>query len=366
MQSPKDRIIVLDVLKALAILGVIGVHFNNAIPAPDDMTSKLAGYIGAACPQLFFIISAFILFSTIKKYDFSTRSGTVKFYISKAARILPLYFVMIAIYSVVNSVPPHLPSLLTHYLLVNALSPLWINDIISVEWYISDLLLLFLITPLLVRYIRDLRSAIKAMLIAMAVGAAVQIAYFRIFADTVEEYDIYTYFKTFCFLIQLPGMLLGVVIYYLTESNSPGSWIKTMWYVIFATCVTVIYEISSRFGMTLVSYIYVTYSIWGMLLLTGVLLEKHYRNKIKILSHNVVVKAISLLGTYSLGIYLVHILVVRYFTGYNLLISRDDMFSWFISFLIVTVVSLAVAFVLEKSANHIRMTLTHRHADRRH
>lgn len=366
MQSPKDRIIVLDVLKALAILGVIGVHFNNAIPAPDDMTSKFAGYIGAACPQLFFIISAFILFSTIKKYDFSTRSGTVKFYISKAARILPLYFVMIAIYSVVNSVPPHLPSLLTHYLLVNALSPLWINDIISVEWYISDLLLLFLITPLLVRYIRDLRSAVKAMLIAMAVGAAVQIAYFRIFADTVEEYDIYTYFKTFCFLIQLPGMLLGVVIYYLSDMKDTGARKIFLWYTAFTACAIFIHVTTSRYGIPVVSFHFVRYSLWGILLLGAVLLEKKNKAKFSAISRNVFFKAFTLLGTYSLGIYLVHILVVRYFTGYNLLISRDDMFSWFISFLIVTVVSLAVAFVLEKSANHIRMTLTHRHADRRH
>lgn len=56
----------IDVLKGMAMLAVILVHFNNAWNAPIGILNK-ASAIGARCPQLFFIISAYLTWTALDK-----------------------------------------------------------------------------------------------------------------------------------------------------------------------------------------------------------------------------------------------------------------------------------------------------------
>ena len=64
----KNRLNWVGFLKGLAILGVILVHFNGAIESPSTIVSALSA-IGARCPQLFFIISAYLTWNSISKKD---------------------------------------------------------------------------------------------------------------------------------------------------------------------------------------------------------------------------------------------------------------------------------------------------------
>lgn len=108
MPQSKIIIISLNLLKALAIVGVIAIHFCNPVPVPNAVVARIAGIVGPACPQLFFIISAFLLFNSIGKFDFREHSGVTGFFKAKFSRILPLYFIMVAVYSVLNiSTPPY-------------------------------------------------------------------------------------------------------------------------------------------------------------------------------------------------------------------------------------------------------------------
>jgi peptidoglycan/LPS O-acetylase OafA/YrhL len=139
--SAKARLGYLDVLKGIAILGVVMVHF---VKAPNHIVSMIAN-CGCFCPQMFFIITAFLLVRSAHKYDFRSRKDIIRFYKAKVVRILPLYFFAIILFAIINSAS--LWSVLTHLTLVNGFFPHFINDVIGVEWYVADLILLYLITP---------------------------------------------------------------------------------------------------------------------------------------------------------------------------------------------------------------------------
>jgi peptidoglycan/LPS O-acetylase OafA/YrhL len=139
--SDKVHLGYLDVLKGLAILGVVMVHF---VKAPNHIVSLIAN-CGCFCPQLFFIITAFLLVRSAHKYDFCSKKNIIRFYKAKGVRILPLYFLAIILFAIINST--NLWSVLTHLTLVNGFFPHFINDVIGVEWYVADLILLYLIIP---------------------------------------------------------------------------------------------------------------------------------------------------------------------------------------------------------------------------
>lgn len=86
----------LDTLRALAILMVIPWHARTAIPHP---WLEFLGRHGWAGVDLFFVLSGFLigsqLFRSLKK---DGRASIAKFYLKRAFRILPAYWVVLALY----------------------------------------------------------------------------------------------------------------------------------------------------------------------------------------------------------------------------------------------------------------------------
>lgn len=232
-------------------------------------------------------------------------------------------------------------------MLINGLFPHFVNDIIGVEWYVADLLILILLAPVLVRWIKDLKSSILTMFVAMILSAIVQLTYFLFFKD-LADYDISTYFKTFCFLIQFPGMLLGVVIYYLTKQKDMSVTKKLAYYAIYTVTVVALFAVGYRTGIRVISHPYVNCAVWGLLVLTCVVFEQKYRDFSIRFARKKMYNITSLLGTYSLGMYLVHMLVIRYFNVLGFNRYCGSLIGWLISFAAIVTISFAVGFTLEK------------------
>ena len=148
----------LDILKALAMIGVILVHFNNIWPSPINILSKLNA-VGAKCPQLFFIISAYLTWTALEKNGTNWK----KFYIKRFIRIAPLFYIAI----ILNSIIPRfkMPDIslwnwLSHIFFLNGINPLWANTIMGIEWYIADLAIFYMLTPLLWKIANNLKHSV--------------------------------------------------------------------------------------------------------------------------------------------------------------------------------------------------------------
>ena len=78
----------IDLLRGLAILGVIAVHSQEQIPTLFQLTSSIFNY-GQLGVQLFFVASALTLCLSMTERKEAT---PVNFYIRRFFRIAPLYY----------------------------------------------------------------------------------------------------------------------------------------------------------------------------------------------------------------------------------------------------------------------------------
>ncbi len=337
--SVKKRLGYLDILKGLAILGVMMVHF---IQAPNGIVSLIAN-CGCFCPQLFFVITAFLLVRTAHKFNFRSKHDVIRFYKAKVVRILPLYFVAVILFAVINSATPL--SVLSHLTLVNGFFPHYINDIIGVEWYVADLILLYLITPPVLIYVNSLKRSLIALFCSVIVAMVTHGVYLVVTHGGSSDYDISTYFKTFCFLVELPNIMVGFCIYYLTQSQSEcRKWRALALYGLGVMLAIALFAVSEKCGLHVVSNRFpVSVSLGGVLLLCILFCNGQCGN-------NFAGRVLSTFGKYSLGIYLLHILVIKIYRA-TFGVECSSLIVWLVGYLAVAAVSLICGYVAEKGTN---------------
>ena len=118
------------------MLAVVLVHFNNGWHSPNSILSKVLA-VGARCPQLFFIISAYLTRGSLNRDPVIYISFLKKRY----RRMVPLFYVAVAVAVFVptfHAFDINIGNYVSHALYVNGLNPLWYNSIIGGEWYIAE------------------------------------------------------------------------------------------------------------------------------------------------------------------------------------------------------------------------------------
>ena len=121
----------IDVLKGIAMLAVVLVYFNNGWHSPNALFGKVSA-VGARCPQLFFIISAYLTWGSLGRHPISYRAFLKKRY----SRMAPLFYVAVIVAVLIPTfrvVDISIGNYISHALFVNGLNPLWYNSIIGVE-----------------------------------------------------------------------------------------------------------------------------------------------------------------------------------------------------------------------------------------
>jgi peptidoglycan/LPS O-acetylase OafA/YrhL len=103
-----------QILRAIAALLVAFGHFEGS--AREKM-----GYVRSIIPtgsgvDLFFIVSGFVMFLTIKKFQGRGFQGSADFFVRRLIRIVPLYWTCIAMYLAVNMISGHSVFTIEHIL----------------------------------------------------------------------------------------------------------------------------------------------------------------------------------------------------------------------------------------------------------
>ncbi len=174
LQSPQTlrRIPELDGLRAIAILMVISFHYiNNQLINSSGFVAKILGKLtsfGWVGVDLFFVLSGFLIGSNLignkgSKNYFST------FYIRRVVRIIPNYYLLILLFSIICSIPFFSSD---YFLTGNNVIPKWAyllmihnifmahlqnfgNISISITWSIGVEEQFYIIFPILVYYLKE-------------------------------------------------------------------------------------------------------------------------------------------------------------------------------------------------------------------
>src|SRR4051812_14083925 len=115
MQSTKPRVLALDGMRGVAILMVVWWHYFNSQlmgQGPISSSLKLAWKATSVCwsgVDLFFVLSGFLI-TGILLDESKARNVISIFYLRRAVRILPLYFLVLACAGIAFVWFGHLPA----------------------------------------------------------------------------------------------------------------------------------------------------------------------------------------------------------------------------------------------------------------
>lgn len=353
MHKNKIKYDFINVLKGIAILMVIAVHWNNFFHSPNPILSKIASY-GSFGPQLFFIVGSFLLWD---KFSQQEHFDPGKFYLHKAKRLLPPYFLSLLLtIFILEKNELDFISIITHFTLTNFLFPDHLKNILGVEWYVEDYIIFIALAPLLKKLIYSLNTSFIFLILGLIISFIFN-CIFVINYNIGVDYNVDIYFNVFAFPIQFPVLILGILIFYLRKHYTNKSINYFQLFKIFLLLIlftTIIYVATRHLFIPAITISFLFGSYWSFVF---IIFEKLY--SIKHRTHSIINIIFSLgkifesYGKESYGIYLIHIFVIRGFYYYNEFFIFHNSWNWAGMFLIISIISYIAGKYFEKLAYKI-------------
>ncbi len=212
----------INALKGIAIMGVTLMHVGGeGLPGFNGNN-----YDGARSVQMFFLISAILAFSSLTN-SFSDRifpvKGLVEWYVKKAIRLVPLYYLAILISMLTKSWNPYwlgtekyvtVKNLIAHFFLVHGFFPHYTDSVLGVDWYLGCLWIFLLLTPFLYKIINSLKRSIIFISIVYVINPFLN-HILKMYLPVESDPIVYeAYIDLFGPFSQLLIYSIGIVLYY--------------------------------------------------------------------------------------------------------------------------------------------------------
>lgn len=220
--DPKTYHSYLDGLRGIATLMVVAVHTSQSVGNVNYGSFAFEifrQYIneGARGAQLFFMLSAFTLFASSHKRFLAERSPKRNFYIRRAFRILPLWWLIIFIFSLKDgwTFSQSLPSFFMYFGFIRFMPH---SEVHPIGWTIFVEATFYILLPLCFTAITDLRKSIIFLLATMLLAKA-WVKYAELFGipEAHSFIKMFPFAQWYCFA--------GGIVLYFIHQHYGSKWI---------------------------------------------------------------------------------------------------------------------------------------------
>lgn len=228
----KDRIGYIDALRGFAIIGVISTHAVSLAGVSGRWRQVLE--MGGYGVQLFFVISACLIFMTYDRALQREQHPVRNFFIRRLLRIVPVYWAGIVLYSAVYGLEsrgwrdgPELWHVPTHVTLTNLFFPEAMSSVVPGGWSISCEVIFYMTVPLWFVLIRNQLSALVFFVVAIAIGIATVTFGPALFGDNFAHLPpslMYQYWYR-SFPNQLSIFAVGILLYMVIRD---ATWLERL------------------------------------------------------------------------------------------------------------------------------------------
>lgn len=337
----------IDACKGIAICGIILVHCNaRTMPG---VIGQL-GFSGWSGVQIFFMISAFLTFQSLEHLkissDFSI-SRRIIWVFHKIKKLMPMFYLGILIYLIIlrgneswlSSVGGKVTvlNIISHLTFTHSLFPCYSNSIMGVEWYLGDLVLLYLMSAILFKKINSAKKAFGAFVCSIIGSIILQMILLQVHPLAVEWiWD--SYVGTIFFFTQLPSMMAGYLLYFLERDTLVKNRIKENKFCYAAVLISgiIIYFVSTVINQGKGQIILYTISYFLIIICMIVKPVKIVENKL-----------FMVLGKNSYEIYIVHYLLIQLYEKKYKNVCQYNSINIIIEFVLILSLSFIITVVLK-------------------
>jgi peptidoglycan/LPS O-acetylase OafA/YrhL len=145
-----------DSLRGIAVLGVLLVHTGQRVARLPGSVAAVTEF-GAYGVHLFFVASAFTLFSSLNQRSRSESRPTLNYFLRRLFRVAPLFWLAVLFYVWWYGTGPQYwaphgiswPDVLATASFAHGWSPTWINSVVPGGWSIAVEMNFYLLVPFL-------------------------------------------------------------------------------------------------------------------------------------------------------------------------------------------------------------------------
>ena len=332
MSTNIKRFDYLDALRGVAVFLVLLAHCKE-IDKSLELPPTLFNFADTARygVQLFFVISAFTIFYSLINRDSNVRN----FVIRRVFRIAPLYLLAVLIYPFLFSSP--LKGIALNAVFLHGLSPEYINRIVPGGWSVGIEVLFYAMAPLLFLKIRNTGNAIYFFNLTIIVRFLInyEVKKLGLLADSAGQSFYYFWLPN-----QLPIFAIGIAVYFILFEPFDFKRIQKPLMMFASLALFSAMTMLSFFGEHIIFGL-----IWALLI---IILSKSgsafFINRFTLF-----------MGKISYSVYLSQfaVILILHKVGYKSIIpshsSIADIVNFGLNYLILTVVSVAVSYVLFKT-----------------
>lgn len=304
----------IDFFKGIAICGIVYTHAGGG---------GWIGTAGAYGVQMFFIISLYLACHSLtgKSCETSLRYMTIiRWFLNRIWRLTPLYYISLTAYIIM--LPPGMNiwlgsssagvtwnNIVAHLLYIHNLFPYYANSIMWIEWYLGVLMLFYLILPVTLKCLRNLKAVVVFTLVTICLS--IMITGFLMKLHPLKDQYIWDgWVSTYSMIRQFPAFSVALLLYWLERSFEKInlSYVFELSGCLCFIIAVVLYWIFNP-HLLHVSLIAVISLSFGLILL-GVIFSQRESKSICILEP--VEKILNMIGRHCYGIYLFHYLIILY------------------------------------------------------
>lgn len=344
-----SRMVWIDSLKGLAILGIIMIHSGGAkLPDPLGIVARFGG----SGVQLFFVISALLTFLSLEKVSTCSRCFVTysNWFLKKVISLCPLYYLTLVLSILVTGGNSYwygseggitIWNVISHVTFTWGFVPHYCNSIMGGEWYLGTLVIFWIMAPFLFRIINSFERSIVFFFCTTITCKYINAFVNNRIPETPDSYIYEVYFRDFWIFAQLPVLALGICLFFIfgtiCKIEIKEKRLLSGGLLLFSIIMlwgqmnyrNALYDISES---TLIAF-------WFILLIIS---QSIYRN---CLINNFIFR---ILGQYSYTIYLFHGIVIYFFDKYISISTGYCVLDWCIKYFAIIAIMLLWASLMDK------------------